>query len=76
VDVSSVRFGPANATTNCIRVRDVNQDGMPDLMVRFMIPELGVSCGMERLGLTARTYAGDEIFGDDFIRTVSCHNRR
>jgi hypothetical protein len=49
---------------------------MPDLLVRFMIPELGVSCGMERLGLTARTYAGDEIFGDDFIRTVSCHNRR
>ena len=76
VDVASVRFGPGNATTNSTRVRDVNHDGLPDLMLRFVIPELGVSCGMERLSLSGRTFAGDEIFGDDFIRTVHCHNRR
>ena len=76
VDVSSVRFGPSNATTNSTRVRDVNHDGLPELMLRFVIPELGVSCGMERLSLSGRTFAGDEIFGDDFIRTVGCARRR
>jgi hypothetical protein len=33
---------------------------------------LGIICSLRQLQLTGRTYAGQEIYGSDFIRTVSC----
>jgi hypothetical protein len=72
VDMVSVKFGPNAATTSHFRVGDANADGLPDLLLRFENLELGITCGLRQLQLTGRTYAGQEIYGSDFIRTVSC----
>ncbi len=70
VDISTVRFGPEGATANRHRVRDVNRDGLADLLLRFKIRDTGIACGDTEATLTGEAYDGQSLSGTDSIKTV------
>ena len=72
VEPSTVRLGPGRAAPNRYSVNDVNGDGLPDLMLRFQTPEVGIACGATELTLTGETSAGKGIVGTDKIKTAGC----
>ena len=73
VDISTVRFGPAGATSNRnINRLDVNEDGVKDLLLRFRIHQTGISCGDTEATLTGETTDGEPITGSDTIMTLGC----
>ncbi len=72
VDSDTVAFGPGAASPDRYKVKDVNTDRIPDLMLRFRTSEVGLQCGDTELELRGETYAGDSIIGTDAIRTVGC----
>jgi len=51
-------------------VQDVNQDGYPDLVLRFLTQDLMIPSGATEAGLTGRTKSGDYIEGTDSIVLV------
>lgn len=69
---ASVAFGSGAASPDRYRVKDVNRDRQPDLMLRFRVPEVGLQCGDTEIELTGVTYAGDGITGTDAVKTVGC----
>jgi hypothetical protein len=72
VDPESVALGEGGASPDRYRVKDVNRDRMPDLMLRFRTPEVGFQCGDREVELIGETYAGDSIIGSDSVKTVGC----
>ena len=72
VDHATVAFGPGEALPDRYRVKDANRDRLPDLMLRFRTPEVGIQCGDTELQLKGETYAGDRIIGTDAVKTVGC----
>jgi hypothetical protein len=72
VDPESVALGEGGASPDRYRVKDVNRDRMPDLMLRFRTPEVGFQCGDGEVELIGETYAGDSIIGSDSVKTVGC----
>lgn len=74
VDPSSVRFGPDGASPSHgkAHVKDVNGDGVDDLVLRFRTRDTGIRCGDGSASLTASTFAGQLIQGTDSIRTTGC----
>jgi len=75
VDPRTVRFGPGAAPpTRRPRphLEDVNDDGEPDLVLRFKTGATGIRCGDTSVALTGTTFRGDTIEGSDSIRTVGC----
>ena len=75
VDPATVALGSAEASPDRYRVRDVNRDRLPDLMLRFRTPEVGLQCGDTEVVLTGETYAGDSIIGTDAVKTVGCKKK-
>ena len=75
IDIATVRFGPDGATTNRYQVRDVNKDGLGDLLVQFRIPDTGIQCGDTEATLTGETFDGREVSATDSIKTVGCQGR-
>jgi hypothetical protein len=75
VDPLSVRFGPdgAKAVPKNGQIKDVNDDGEPDLVLRFRIPATGIQCGETSASLTGKTVDGELIEGSDAITTVGCN---
>jgi hypothetical protein len=74
VDPISVRFGRHGAEDidGHGRLVDVNGDGTPDLVLRFMIRQTGIACGDRSASLTGTTFSGQAIEGADAVRTVGC----
>lgn len=72
IDPASVRSGPDEASPNRHRVRDVNRDGLSDMMLRFQPPMLGISCESMELELRGETYTGGLVIGADAIKTKGC----
>ncbi len=72
IDVSTVTFGPDEANVKRDRSKDINNDGVDDLLLRFSIPQTGISCGDDEATLTGETFDGQSIIGTDSVRTVSC----
>jgi len=72
VDVPTVEFGPDGAKAIRHKVKDINKDGLGDLLLRFSIPETGVACGDTEATLTGLTFEGVSFTGSDSIKTVGC----
>jgi YVTN family beta-propeller protein len=72
LDVGTIRFGPAEARATVYAVRDVDGDGVADLLLRFRIQETGIRCGDPRATLSGQTYLQQQIAGTDSIETVGC----
>lgn len=66
VDVSSVVFGDSAATPRGIESGDRNSDGVPDLILRYKVKDLSLTCGEPTLWVTGMTHGGTEFRG--FIR--------
>jgi hypothetical protein len=72
IKIRSVRFGPDGAKPNRHKVKDINRDGLGDLLLRFKIRRTGIKCGDTEATLTGKTFDGQAITGTDAIRTVRC----
>jgi hypothetical protein len=72
LDIPTVRFGPELAEAMRRKVKDVNKDGLGDLLLHFMIPETGIACGDTEATLTGKTFDGVSFTGTDSIKTVNC----
>jgi hypothetical protein len=69
VDIATVRFGPGRAAATAHWTRDVDQDGVGDLVVMFKTIETGIGCSVPEASLTAQTYTGLGVRGTDRLRT-------
>lgn len=74
VDIPTVEFGRAGAKAICHNVKDINNDGIGDLLLRFKIPETGIACDDTAVTLAGETFEGQSFTGKDFINTVGCKN--
>ena len=74
VDVSTVRFGPGNASEahGAGHPEDVDGDGDIDLMLHFRTQDAGIACGDTSATLTGETTGGEAIEGTDTFTTVGC----
>jgi hypothetical protein len=81
VDIPTVEFGPDGATANRYKLKDINKDGLGDLLLRFKIRKTGIACRDTEATLTGKTFDGLSFTGTDSIRTVGCkpkkcHNKK
>jgi hypothetical protein len=74
LDPNTIRFGATGTEAAPVHLgrRDVNRDGRRDLVVRFQIPDTGISCGDSSATLTGNVSTGAAIIGSSPIRTVQC----
>ncbi len=72
IDIPTVRFGPDGAEVKRHRVKDVNRDGLPDLLMRFKIRNTEIACGDTEATLTGETFEGIQFTGTDAVKTVRC----
>ncbi len=78
VDPRSVKFGPAGAPAqNAVgRIEDINNDGIPDLVLQFPTQATGIACGETSAKLTGKTLQGTSIQGTGSIVTIDCKKDR
>jgi Beta-propeller repeat len=78
VDLATVRFGATGTEAAPLRATraDVNEDGLPDLLLHVAIPDTAIACGDTSAALSGRTVDGQEITGSALIQTVGCTIRR
>jgi hypothetical protein len=76
VDIPTVEFGPDGAKVNRYKVKDINKDGIGDLLLRFKIPATGLACGDTEATLTGETFDSQSITGTDTIKTVGCKPKK
>lgn len=74
LDPNTIRFGATGTEAAPVHLgrRDVDGDGRRDLVVRFQIPDTGISCGDSSATLTGNVSTGAAIIGSSPIRTVQC----
>ncbi len=70
VDLDTVRFGTAGAVARAHWTRDVNRDGLADLVLQFRTGDTGIKCGDTAAPLTAATYDGMAVHGAGQLRTL------
>jgi hypothetical protein len=75
IDPASLALGPGGApvVTGKAHLEDVNGDGLPDLVVHFLSPQIGARCNDTALFLTGATLAGKAVQGSETIQTVGCN---
>lgn len=74
IDPDTARLGPHAARPAMPpQVRDVNGDGVPDLLFHFRTQATGIQCDRAMTVLTVKTYSREMMSGEDTIRTVACH---
>jgi len=76
VDIPTVEFGPDGAKANRYKVKDINKDGLGDLLLRFKIRKTGIACGDTEATLTGETFDGISFTGIDSIKTVGCKPKK
>lgn len=72
VDIPTVEFGPDSASAVRDKVKDINKDGLGDLLLRFKVAETGIACGDAEATLTGETFDGQSFTGTDSVKTVGC----
>jgi len=72
VDIPTVEFGPDGANAVRHKVKDINKDGLGDLLLRFRVPDTGIACGDTEATLTGVTSDGQSFTGTDSVKTVGC----
>jgi hypothetical protein len=72
IKIPSVRFGPGDAKVIRHLVRDMNKDGLGDLLLRFEIRRAGIKCGATEAAIRGRTFDQQKFRGVDSVRTVGC----
>jgi polyhydroxybutyrate depolymerase len=70
IDLDTVRFGPAGAAPVGASVTDIDDDGTPDLLLRFRIPDTGIEAGTETVTLTGLAAEGGAFHQEVEVRTV------
>lgn len=71
VDISTVRFGPSEASpARPGRVEDVDGDGDDDMIFHFRTQATGIVKGDTEACLTGMTLGGESIAGCDTVKTV------
>jgi len=53
-------------------LEDVDLDGDSDLIIHFQTSQTGIRCGDLNAVLKAKTITGEDLAGNDAIRTVPC----
>ena len=78
VSPGTVRFGHAGTEAAPVRsaTRDVDGDGLTDLILRFNIEDTDIQCGQDTALLTGETFGGQAIQGTGAIMTVRCRWHR
>jgi len=76
VDIATVEFGTDGAKVIRVKVKDINEDGLGDLFLRFMVPDTGIACGDTDASLTGETFDGQSFTGTDSIETFECKQPR
>jgi len=76
VRVETVRVGPKHAAPEVAHVRDVNRDGIGDLLLRFRLQAFGLDCNSSQVALTGVTFDGRQVFGRDAVQMVGCRASR
>ena len=74
VDPGSTRFGPSGAKAERYRIKDINRDGYPDLLLYFRIQQTGISCSDTDATLIGETSGGHSFTGKGTIQTVGCNS--
>lgn len=72
VNPDSVAFGPAGADATRYKMKDVNRDGLLDILFYFKIKETGIECGHTETTLVGETFDGNTFEGTDSIVTKGC----
>jgi hypothetical protein len=74
VNANLVRFGKTGVEAAPINValKDVDGDGNRDMVLRFQISDMGITCGDTSAILTGQTSKGLSITGSSPIKTVQC----
>jgi hypothetical protein len=70
VEVGTVHFGPAEASPIRHTMKDVNCDGVTDIILHFRTQEVGLEKQDTEAILTGQTIDGIEFIGNDTIRIV------
>jgi len=67
-------FGPSGAAElhGMGHLKDVDEDGLTDVLFHFNTQETGIACGDTEAALTGELYTGEAIEGTDAIKTVPC----
>ena len=72
VDRSSLQLGAANAVPYKYISQDINGDNIADLVMRFKINELGITCGDWGIKLRGAIINGAAFVSSTAIQTVGC----
>ena len=74
VDATTVLFGRTGveASPAAVVLKDVNKDGLVDMLLSFNVGTMGMQCGDTRVALTGETNNGQPIGGFDSIKIVGC----
>jgi probable HAF family extracellular repeat protein len=73
VNLTTVRLGPGGAKNVGIpQYQDINDDGLPDLVLHFRTEAARFQCGAKMAELSLETFAGQKLFGQESIVTVGC----
>jgi hypothetical protein len=72
INIPTVRFGPDKAEAIHHRVKDVDKDGLGDLLLRFKMHQTGIACADTEATLTGETFDGQSFTGTDSIKIVGC----
>lgn len=72
IDGLSVRIGRRSAAALAPRLIDVNGDGRPDLLFRFVPADTGLARGDTALPVLARLRGGNDIGGLGAVRVGTC----
>ena len=74
VDATTVLFGRTGveASPAAVVLKDVNKDGLIDMLLSFNVGTMGMQCGDTRVALTGETNNGQPIGGFDSIKIVGC----
>jgi hypothetical protein len=71
VDPGSVTFEGASPVRPA-KIKDINLDGMPDMLFKFAIQATDIECGDTEATLSGQTWDGVDVTGTDTINTVRC----
>jgi DNA-binding beta-propeller fold protein YncE len=72
MNLASLRFGPRNAPAKYTFTRDVNKDGILDVVAKFSIAATGIACGDDRAQGSVRVFEGQTLRAIDRLRTAGC----
>jgi hypothetical protein len=76
LDISSLRFGPAEAPIDdkSPSFKDVNGDSLDDIVVWFRVSETGLSCDDSQVEIYGKTNDGQDFNATDFVQASGCNS--